>query len=146
MSDGPEIPYWHLHVGDDGISRQSACKMTAFESKAIQPGADPQWLGRPDHGGRTVLFSVLPVGWLGDWHENPAPQWIVPLSGRWFVESMDGTRREFGPGEISFGQDQGCGRVDGRTGHLSGTVGEAPCRLMMIQFDDGSPHESCPFR
>ena len=40
----------------------------------------------------TVFVTVLPVGWIGDWHENPRPQWIIPLSGRWFVELMDGVR------------------------------------------------------
>ncbi|MGI9024128.1 MAG: hypothetical protein ACR2GP_00810 [Burkholderiaceae bacterium] len=46
------------------------------------------------------------VGWVGEWHENPKPQWIVPMSGRWFVESMDGRRAEMGMGDISFGEDQ----------------------------------------
>ena len=71
----------------------------------------------------TVMMSVLPVGWKGDWHENPAPQWIVPLSGTWYVEAMDGTRAEMGPGQLAFGEDQGCRKRDGKTGHTSGTVG-----------------------
>jgi len=36
--------------------------------------------------------------------KNPAPQWIIVLSGRWWVESMDGTRMEQGPGEFSLGR------------------------------------------
>ncbi len=28
------------------------------------------------------------------------------MSGRWFVESMDGRRAEMGMGDISFGEDQ----------------------------------------
>lgn len=47
----------------------------------------------------TVLIASLPVGWIGEWHGNPKPQWVVPLSGRWFVETTDGTRVEMGPGE-----------------------------------------------
>jgi hypothetical protein len=86
----------------------------------------------------TVLFTVLPVGWIGSWHENPKAQWIVPLSGRWFVESMDGQRIEMGCGEISFGADQGCREVDGRLGHRSGTVGDVPAVLMLIQLHDAS--------
>lgn len=53
-----------------------------------------------------VIFTVLPVNWVGKWHENPQPQWIIPLSGRWFVETTDGMRVEMGTGEISFGGDQ----------------------------------------
>ena len=59
-----------------------------------------------EHPGATVLVVVQPVGWVGEWHENPKPQWIIPLSGRWFVETMDGKRVEMGPGEVSFGGDQ----------------------------------------
>ncbi len=134
MTDSPRIPYWHLYV-DAGTSRQKLCHMTAFELASIAPPADPQWQGQKHHDGMTVLFSVLPVGWEGAWHENPAPQWIVPLSGRWFVEAMDGTRAEFGPGELAFGEDQGCIEQGGRRGHLSGTVGDVPAALMIVQFD-----------
>ena len=83
-------------------------------------------------------MTVLPVGWIGDWHENPKPQWIIPLSGRWFVESMDGQRVEMGPGEISFGEDQNTRNVAGKQGHLSGTVGDEPAVLMIVQFDDAA--------
>lgn len=81
------------------------------------------------------MVTVQPVGWEGEWHENPAPQWTIPLSGRWFVEAMDGSRVEMGPGEASFGEDQGCRTVDGRTGHRSGTIGDVPAVLMVVQFD-----------
>jgi hypothetical protein len=41
-----------------------------------------------------------------------------------------------GPGEISFGEDQDCAATaDGRKGHLSGTVGDQPAVLMVVQFE-----------
>lgn len=86
----------------------------------------------------TVLVTVLPVGWEGTWHENPKPQWIIPLSGQWFVESMDGTRAEMGTGELSFGADQNCREVQGKRGHRSGTVGDIPAVLMLVQLDDAT--------
>ena len=134
-TDAPSIPYWHLHTDADGVSRQTLCHMTAFELKSISPPAEPQWQGQRHHDGMTCMVTVMPVGWVGDWHENPAPQWIIPLSGRWFVEDMDGKRVEMGPGEIAFGEDQGCGTRDGKTGHLSGSVGNQPAVVMIIQFD-----------
>jgi len=81
----------------------------------------------------TYAFFVK-IGWVGTWHENPKPQWIIPLSGRWFVESMDGQRVEMGTGEISFGEDQNTVETGGRKGHRSGTVGDAPAVLMVVQF------------
>lgn len=137
MSDDatPSVPYWHLWTDADGVSRHTRCAMTEFQKKSMSPPADPQWQGAKTHEGATVFVTVQPVGWVGQWHENPKPQWIVPLSGRWFVEAMDGSRVEMGPGEISFGEDQNTRERDGRKGHLSGTVGDEPAVLMIVQFD-----------
>ena len=131
----PEVPYWHLWTDEQGVSHQTRCTFTDFDMKSMQPPADPQWQGRKIRGAMTVMVTVQPVGWIGTWHENPKPQWIIPLSGRWFVESMDGQRVEMGPGEISLGEDQNTREVDGKRGHLSGTVGDAPAVLMVVQFD-----------
>jgi hypothetical protein len=147
MSDKPTVHYWHLWTDGEGISRQTRCEMTHFELKSIQPSADPQWQGRKASGAMTTMVTVLPRGWIGTWHENPKPQWIVPLSGRWFVESMDGTRVEMGAGEISFGGDQNCREMRGKRGHRSGTIGDVPAVLIVIQFDDVlTPPSPCEFR
>ncbi|MGB6603466.1 MAG: hypothetical protein WA747_13600 [Steroidobacteraceae bacterium] len=147
MTESPTVHYWHLWTDAEGVSHQTHCTMTEFELRSIQPSAAPQWLGKNVRGPMSVLTTVLPPAWKGDWHENPKPQWIIPLSGRWFVESMDGTRIEMGCGDISFGADQHCRPIAGRRGHRSGTVGEAPVVLMLVQFDDASaPRGACGFR
>lgn len=146
MNAPPTVPYWHLWTDAQGVSHQTRCTLTEFEFRSMQPPADPQWQGKRTSGAMTVLITVQPVGWIGTWHENPQPQWIVPLSGRWFVESMDGTRVEMGSGEIAFGGDQHCCDVDGRRGHRSGSVGDVPAVLMVIQFDDApAPASPCAF-
>jgi hypothetical protein len=143
----PHVSYWHLWTDERGVSRQTHCVMTDFELKSIRAPAGPQWLGQQTTAETTVMVTVLPVGWVGAWHENPKPQWIVPLSGRWFVESMDGQRVEMGPGDISFGADQNTKELDGKKGHLSGTVGAEPAVLLLIQFEGSRPFSStCPFR
>jgi len=147
MSGRPTISYWHLWTDADGISRQTQCAMTEFELKSMNAPADPQWQGRSITGKMTTMVTVQPVGWVGTWHENPKPQWIVPLSGRWFVEAMDGTQIEMGPGEISFGGDQNCREVDGKRGHRSGTIGDVPAVLMVVQFEEASaPRSPCEYR
>ena len=143
----PVVSYWHLWADEQGISHQTRCQLTEFKKDAIQPGTAPQWIGSKARNGATVFVTVLPPGWVGDWHENPKPQWIIPLSGRWFVESMDGQRVEMGPGEISFGEDQKVREADGRKGHLSGTVGNEPAVLMLIQVEALPEREGpCRFR
>jgi hypothetical protein len=129
----PRIAYWHLWVDEQGVSHQQRCELTEWELKGVGP-ADPQWNDRHARCEATPVFTVQPVGWVGTWHENPAPQWIVVLSGRWWIESMDGTRIEQGPGEFSFGEDQGCVELDGRKGHRSGTIGDSPAVLMTVQL------------
>lgn len=138
----PSVPYWHLYVDADGISHQVECALTDYELKSIGP-AEPQWNNQMERGEATVVFTVQPVGWVGDWHENPAPQWIVVLSGRWWIESMDGTRIEQGPGDFSFGEDQGCIKRDGKAGHRSGTIGNEPCCLMTVQLYIAAKRAPC---
>lgn len=147
MTNKPSVLYWHLWTDGDGISRQQQCAISQFELKSIQAPTAPQWQSDTTGGAMTILVTVLPVGWAGTWHENPKPQWIIPLSGRWFVESMDGTRTEMAAGELSFGGDQNCREVQGKRGHRSGTVGDVPAVLMIVQLDDAAvPAAPCEFR
>ena len=145
MGPRPEVPYWHLYVDEDGISRQKQCYLTDYEKSAVGD-ADPQWNNEQEEVTSKVVFTVQPVGWVGDWHENPKPQWITVLSGRWFIESMDGTRIEQGPGEFSLGEDQGCTETGGKKGHRSGTIGDEPCRLMCVQLHQDPDRSPCPDR
>ena len=141
----PSVPYWHLWTDGEGVSHQQECALTSFELKGVG-GADPQWNDKGETVPSTVVFTVQPVGWVGEWHENPAPQWIVVLSGRWWIESMDGTRIEQGAGEFSFGEDQDCTETEGRKGHRSGTVGDVPAVLMTVQLHQEPRREPCHMR
>ena len=142
----PTVPYWHIWTDKDGVSHQQQCALSEFELGSMGGGADPQWKGNKTTGKMTTMVTVQPVGWVGEWHENPKPQWIIPLSGRWSVESMDGTQVELGPGDLSFGGDQHCKEKDGRKGHRSATVGDAPAVLMVVQFEGiPTPKSPCVF-
>lgn len=79
-------------------------------------------------GGATVVFTVQPIGWVGDWHENALPRWIVVLSGHWSIESMDGTHVEQGPGEFSFGEDLGCTELTNRCQYTFGALCSSTAR------------------
>lgn len=131
----PTLHYWQIWTDEHGVSHQSRCVLDHFAQQSMS-GATPQWNDALVSRQATVVFSVLPPGWVGEWHENPRPQWIVPLSGRWFVESMDGARVEMGAGDVSFGGDQQCvADSKGRKGHRSGTLGDAPAVLMLVQLE-----------
>ena len=137
----PSVPYWHVWTDAEGISHQSRGQIGGFVMNVISSGAAPQWLGEPQPGPYTVRFTVLPPGWVGEWHENPVPQWIVPLQGCWAVETMDGRQVEMGVGELSFGADQ---HTQGGRGHRSWTVGDRPAVLMLVQCGPEAPQPPVP--
>ena len=135
MSDEDAIPsmsYWHVYTDADGVSAQVKCQLSDFVFKGVGPGISPQWNDKMDSAQAGVTFTVLPVGWIGEWHENPKPQWIAVLTGRWFVETMDGHRVEMGPGELMMGEDH---NTNGGTGHRAGTVGAEPCSIIVTGLD-----------
>lgn len=147
-SSKPTISYWHVWTDHNGVSHQSRCQIEDFIQKGIAPDTSPQWLSRLKQSGATITFTALPVEWVGNWYENPRPQWIITLSGCWFVKTMDGHQVEMGAGEISFGEDQGTkADAQGRKGHLSGTVGDVPAVLILVQFEQTpSVGQACQFK
>jgi hypothetical protein len=148
IPDKPVVSYWHVWADEHGVSHQTRRDLSDFKLQSISAGAAPEWLNQLITARATVLFAVQPVGWVGEWHENPKPQWIVTLSGCWFVETMDGTRVEMGQGEASFGSDQNCQPdAQGRKGHRSGTVGDQPAVLMIVQLEqEVESGEAAPFK
>jgi hypothetical protein len=146
--DKPTASYWHVWTDENGVSHQKQCELSAFKLQSISEGAAPSWIDKQSTPGASVLVVVQPVAWVGEWHENPKPQWIVPLSGRWFVETMDGKRVEMGPGEMSFGGDQNCkADAQGRKGHRSSTVGNQPSVNLIVQLEkDPSAGKPCGFK
>jgi hypothetical protein len=134
-SQPPRIAYYNMGIADDNLSHLLKCSLSGFELGSVGGKAAPMWT-RPFPGKvESVLFAVLPVGWTGEWHDSPKPQWVVSLSGRWFIETQDGNRVEMGPGDIHWGQDIGGKDIDGNSGHRSGQIGSEPCVHLMLQFE-----------
>ena len=83
----PEILYWQVWRDDRGISHQRRVSLGSFTLGQVSPGSAQIW--QRDGGPPSkVLFLELVPSQDSGWHEDPAPQWIVPLSGRWFVETI----------------------------------------------------------
>lgn len=144
----PTMWYWHNWADKSGISHMTKCPIRNFDLKTMSRPAGPQWQDRLAPGAAQMIFTVQPAHWNGTWHPDPKVQWIIPLSGSWYVTAMDGTKVVMGPGEISLGEDQRSVRDGaGRIGHYAGNVGDGPVQLLVIQTDEvptiGQP---CRFR
>lgn len=139
------VPYWDNWVDQAGISHLTKCKLKNFKLSQLAAHADPQWVNHAQQGQARMITSIQPANWKGGWQAPESVQWIVPLQGVWFVESMDGTRVELNPGDALLSEDVGAKRDShGHTGHLSGNVGDAPVALMITQFASAKPsHRPC---
>jgi hypothetical protein len=136
--NAPTINILSLWRRPDGLSSISPIELRDFVQGSVGGKASPLWEREMPGTVVKVLFNVMDVGWEGEWHESPLAQWIVPLSGRWFIETQDGTRVEMGPGDIHWGQDLDTKSVEGNVGHRSGQIGDVPCVQLMVQFAE--PH------
>ena len=95
-----------MWVNEQGESCQSLHSLSGHKQSVFAVGAAPIWSALHYNSMARIVTLILMPGEIGDWHENPMPQWIIPLRGRWSVETMDGVIVEMGPGDISFGGDQ----------------------------------------
>ena len=134
------IEFWRVWVNDSGESCQSLHSLVGHKQSVFAEGAAPIWSAMHYNACAKLITLILVPGEICEWHENPMPQWIIPLRGRWSVETMDGTIVEMGPGDISFGGDQG---TNNRQGHRSWAVGETPAELLLIQVKGAPPWNPC---
>jgi hypothetical protein len=130
----PTMPFWEMKSGLDGRSTIDRQALDDFVRQSVSGSAAPSWMRAFCGTVETVFFNVLPAGWVGEWHPSPALQWVVPLSGRWFIETQDGKRVDMGPGDIHWGADVAHGERS-TIAHRSGVIGDAPCVQLMLQFD-----------
>lgn len=136
----PIIKFWRVWVDEHGSSCQTIHALEGHHQSVFAHGAAPIWSARHSIGDASLITLVLMPGEVGEWHENPVPQWIIPLRGHWAVETMDGAVVEMGPGEISFGGDQG---TRNNQGHRSWAVGDSPAELLLVQVSEPPQWKPC---
>lgn len=97
-------------------------------------------MGVPKGEVASVSYAVLPVGYVGAWHHAPRPQWVVTLSGRWSVQTTDGSVLEQGAGKVQLDDDEDARPQgpDGHVGHLTRAVGDAPNIQMIVSLKPGA--------
>ena len=136
VANPPTIPYWEMQIASDGRSTIDLRWLDEFFIRDVSGKATAIWMRQFPGTVKAVWFNILSVGWIGEWHPSPALQWVVPISGRWFIETQSGVRVEMGPGDIHWGADVVAGEAHGQVGHRSGQLGDLPCVQLMIQFEN----------
>ncbi len=112
---------WRIYNGDDDRAH--------FEQLAI-PLNESRYGGLSDLVPSSgVIFRETPVGGLLDFHNAPRRQFVITLSGIVEIECGDGTKRQFGAGQIMLAAD-----TSGQ-GHITREV-EGPRRSLFIPLPD----------
>lgn len=144
-SSAPEdFRYTHLWASADGETHLQSCTAKDFESKGYS--GSPQWvlgLGKRFTPTSLTLTQVDP-GWDNPWHPCPAPQFVVTLSGSWFLRTSDGSEVRFKAGDVLW-QDNTKDCPSAKPAqHCSGTVGDEPCRQLLVQVGGWTPEVDKP--
>lgn len=111
-----------IYTGTDGESH--------FEDIII-PIEDKRGIGRKSEliKATGVIFGEMDKDYKSDWHNAPRRQFVITLEGEGEIEIGDGTKRQFGPGDILLAED-----TTGR-GHISRGVNYQPRRVVFITLD-----------
>lgn len=134
LADHQQITYSNMWADDKGKTHIAKCVLTNLKLHAYAPPAQPDFIGVAPEDIDSIVFAILPVGYTGEWHHAPGPQWVINLSGAWEVETTDGTKLRQGPGEFQFNSDQSAHATEGdsRVGHTSRQIGDVPNVRMII--------------
>lgn len=132
----PPVKYATVWADADGATHISYCRFEGMEFKSYAPPAAPQWSGPSPDEIESISYAALPVGYFGDWHHAPGPQWVIVLSGKWSVETTDGSVLVQEPGEMQFNADSTSRPRpgDNRIGHITRTVGNEPNVQLIIKL------------
>ena len=76
-----------------------------------------------------IIFMETGGDYYLDWHNVPQRQFSIGFEGKLEVEASDGTKRQFGPGDILLAED-----TTGR-GHINRAVGSKPRKNIFVTLD-----------
>ena len=112
-----------LYTGPDGESHFEDIEIPLLEQKTGS--------GRRSEPIKAtgITFSETAGDYYIDWHNAPRRQFLITLEGKNEIEVGDGTKRQFGPGDILLAED-----TTGR-GHISRGLSNQSRKTIFITLD-----------
>lgn len=122
-----------------------ACRLQALTDSSPSPAPLSTQRVRAEGlpGATGAVFTTLPGGFDNPWHPCPSPQWVVCLSGSWWVEASDGARRELRAGELLWQDNTAACPAAKVPRHYSG-CGASGCAQMIVQAEAFQPTVDAP--
>eukprot|EP00897_Mesotaenium_endlicherianum_P002423 jgi/Mesen1/2208/ME000152S01289 len=130
--DPQNFQYTHLWVSKDGETHIKEATLSGFDLKKY--AEKPQYVKEGPSPSK-IVFTQLDPGLEQDLHSCPQVQFVVCLSGSWYVKTTDGTKKVFVPGDVLFQDNTADCPSEKQPKHFSGVVGDGPNQQLIIQVD-----------
>mmetsp|Transcript_82981 Transcript_82981/g.216258 ORF Transcript_82981/g.216258 Transcript_82981/m.216258 type:complete len:210 (+) Transcript_82981:81-710(+) len=146
------IEYVHLWTSADGETHLADCKVKDLAFTKLPGGESAQYvrsLTETVSGINTTNIIVTQQVGANPWHHCPQTQFVVTLSGTWFVNTTDGDQRFLPTGSWLFQSDTPNNPAaepgTRKAMHYSEAVG--PCNQMVLQLQrpPAVVDKPCPF-
>ena len=122
------MQYTRLYADDAGESHFADVEVE-FADVDYAPPAPPLGLSEYMEASQSGFLRITP-GWEGEiWHTSPVRQFMVFVEGQTAVTASDGSRREFGLGDVLLLED------DHGKGHSSQIIGDKEVVAVVIHLD-----------
>jgi len=131
------VVYWHNWTDHAGVSHIARCTLHQLVQHSMADGIAPEWKAKLSPSPAATFLNIEQRGWVGNWHENPKVQWVMPIQGAWTITAMDGHTVTVRPGEIALGEDQNT-RIDaaGHKGHLAKNTAIGETIIAIVQLNE----------
>ena len=122
------MQYTRVYADDGGESHFEDVTVE-FQDVDYAPPAPPLGLSEYMEASQSGFLRIAP-GWGGEiWHPSPVRQLMVFVEGQTAVTASDGSRREFGLGDVLLLED------DHGKGHSSQIIGDKEVVAVAIHLD-----------
>jgi quercetin dioxygenase-like cupin family protein len=89
------------------------------------PPAAPFYVSKDGPASKHRFYTFQP-GWIGDWHPCPTRQFLALMSGEVEMETTDGTKKRFKPGDLVLLED-----TTGK-GHVTRNIGDGYAAYLVV--------------
>ena len=127
-----EVKVTRIYTGPDNESHFADMEIPSDETETITYGSDNDKIITEQSEPikvKSIIFREVTGHYERDLHPAPRRQFVITLKGELEIETGDGTRRRFGPGDILLAED-----TKGR-GHISRSIGNQPRKMVFITLD-----------
>ena len=119
-----QVSYHRIYTDAQGNSHFDTVTVEQSLARAAPPAAPFYVSG--DKPASKYRFYTFEPGWIGELHPAPTRQFLALMSGTVEMETIDGTARRLGPGDLVLLED-----ASGK-GHVTRNIGDGYAMFLVI--------------